>query len=167
MPWYFRFGFGPFRFRQRLGRTQAQKRAAAKARQQRAAARALAERDASVAEAMGSEARTFMGLAAVSDGGRTLTVADVTRGTVRVTAPDDRFSLLHDGDVVSLTPNADRTAIEAFHLGYAKGGSAEQSPLNRRTPERARLLGMPPGAAGLAWQVPSRDRKDEGSSTEG
>lgn len=36
MPTYFRFGFGPFRFSQRLGRTQAQKRAAAKARQQRA-----------------------------------------------------------------------------------------------------------------------------------
>ncbi len=32
MPTYFRFGFGPFRFSQRLGRTQAQKRAAAKAR---------------------------------------------------------------------------------------------------------------------------------------
>lgn len=36
MPTYFRFGFGPLRFSQRLGRTQAQKRAAAKAQQQRA-----------------------------------------------------------------------------------------------------------------------------------
>jgi hypothetical protein len=35
MPTYFRFGFGPFRFSQRLGRTQAQKRAAAKAQAQR------------------------------------------------------------------------------------------------------------------------------------
>ena len=35
MPTYFRFGFGPFRFSQRLGRTQAQKRAAAKAQGQR------------------------------------------------------------------------------------------------------------------------------------
>jgi hypothetical protein len=64
MPWHFKFGVGPFRFSQRLGRTQAQKRAAAKVRQQGAGARALAERDARVAEAMGREARTFMGLAA-------------------------------------------------------------------------------------------------------
>jgi hypothetical protein len=35
MPTYFRFGFGPFRFSQRLGRTQAQKRTAAKAQAQR------------------------------------------------------------------------------------------------------------------------------------
>jgi hypothetical protein len=40
MPTYFRFGIGPFRFSQRLGRTQAQKRAAAKARAQRQNARA-------------------------------------------------------------------------------------------------------------------------------
>lgn len=39
MPTYFRFGVGPFRFSQRLGRTQAQKRAAAKARGQRQSAR--------------------------------------------------------------------------------------------------------------------------------
>jgi hypothetical protein len=32
MPSYFRFGIGPFRFSQRLGRTQAQKRAAARER---------------------------------------------------------------------------------------------------------------------------------------
>jgi hypothetical protein len=35
MPTYFRFGVGPFRFSQRLGRTQGQKRAAAKARAER------------------------------------------------------------------------------------------------------------------------------------
>ena len=40
MPTYFRFGFGPFRFSQRVGRTQAQKRAAAKARAQRQQAQA-------------------------------------------------------------------------------------------------------------------------------
>jgi hypothetical protein len=34
MPTYFRFGIGPFRFSQRLGRTEAQKRAAAKAQAQ-------------------------------------------------------------------------------------------------------------------------------------
>ena len=42
MPTYFRFGVGPFRYSQRLGRTQAQKRADAKAREeawQRRAAR--------------------------------------------------------------------------------------------------------------------------------
>jgi hypothetical protein len=49
MPWYFRFGLGPFRFSQRVGRTQAQKRAAAKARAQhqnaRYRARLQADRD--------------------------------------------------------------------------------------------------------------------------
>jgi hypothetical protein len=35
MPWHFRFGVGPFRYSQRIGRTQAQKRAAAKAQAQR------------------------------------------------------------------------------------------------------------------------------------
>jgi hypothetical protein len=46
MPTYFRFGFGPFRFSQRLGRTQAQKRAAAKERGQREYARQEARRSA-------------------------------------------------------------------------------------------------------------------------
>jgi hypothetical protein len=35
MPWYFRFGVGPFRFSQRVGRTQAPKRADAKTQAQR------------------------------------------------------------------------------------------------------------------------------------
>ena len=47
MPFYFRFGIGPLRFSQRLGRTQAQKRAAAKyhaqAAQDRAQRRAARE----------------------------------------------------------------------------------------------------------------------------
>jgi hypothetical protein len=46
MPWYFRFGFGPFRFSQRVGRTQAQQRAAAKARAERQDARDRARRQA-------------------------------------------------------------------------------------------------------------------------
>ena len=87
MPTYVRFGFGPFRFSQRVGRTQAQKRAAAKARQQRAVAQALAERDAWVAESMAREARTYLGRAAASTDGSTVTVADATRGTGMVTAP--------------------------------------------------------------------------------
>lgn len=44
MPTYFRFGFGPFRFSQRVGRTQAQKRAAAKAQAQRRQAQAQRQR---------------------------------------------------------------------------------------------------------------------------
>jgi hypothetical protein len=48
MPTYFRFGFGPFRFSQRLGRTQAQKRAAAKARARRQQAQAQQEHTVSV-----------------------------------------------------------------------------------------------------------------------
>jgi hypothetical protein len=42
MPTYFRFGLGPFRFSQRLGRTQARKRAAARGRGQRQQAAATA-----------------------------------------------------------------------------------------------------------------------------
>jgi hypothetical protein len=44
MPWYFRGGFGPFRFSQRVGRTKAQQRAAAKAREERQADRDRARR---------------------------------------------------------------------------------------------------------------------------
>jgi hypothetical protein len=40
MPAYFRFGFGPLRFSQRLGRTRGQQKAAAQRAQQRTAARA-------------------------------------------------------------------------------------------------------------------------------
>jgi hypothetical protein len=46
MPTYFRFGFGPFRFSQRLGRTKAQQRAAARARAQRQNARQRARWEA-------------------------------------------------------------------------------------------------------------------------
>jgi hypothetical protein len=46
VPSYFRFGVGPFRFSQRIGRTQAQKRAAAKAQAQRQYARQDARRHA-------------------------------------------------------------------------------------------------------------------------
>ena len=68
----------------------------------------------------------------MSDGGRTLTVTDSLRGELTITAPEDRFALLHDGDVVCLTPNEDGTALEAFeHYWYADGRNASQkSPLN-------------------------------------
>lgn len=46
MPFYFRFGIGPFRFSQRIGRTQTQKRAAAKTQAQRQYARQQARRHA-------------------------------------------------------------------------------------------------------------------------
>jgi len=55
----------------------------------------------------------------------------------------DRFSLVHDGDVVRLTPNADGTGLETFeHLWYANGRDAsEKSPLNWiSSKERARLF---------------------------
>ena len=105
------FHIGPFYLGQRLGRTQAQKRAAAKAREQRAAAKARArhmaipETQAAIAAAHSRIDRTYTGPVAMSDGGRTLTVADSLKGNVTISAPDDRFSLLHDGDVVRLTPN--------------------------------------------------------------
>jgi hypothetical protein len=36
---------------------------------------------------------------------------------MKISAPDDRFSLVHNGDVVRLTPNEDSTGPEAFeHL---------------------------------------------------
>ena len=67
--------------------------------------------------------------------------------------PDDRFSLLHEGDVVRLTPNEDGTALEEFeHMWYANGRSAsEKSPLNWLwSEERARLFAGPPDPAAVA-----------------
>jgi len=145
-----RFGFrlGPLYFSQRLGRTQAQKRAAAKGRQQRAAAKAhtrrmaMPETLAAVAAAHARIDRTYTGPVTMSDGGRTLAVADSLKGNMTIAAPDDRFSVLHEGDVVRLTPNEDGTALEEFeHMWYANGRSAsEKSPLNWLRSEERNFL---------------------------
>ena len=82
----------------------------------------------------------------MSDGGQTLTVTDSACGELTITASDDRFALLHNGDVVCLTPNEDGTAHEAFeHWWYADGRDVSQkSPLNKLlSPERARLFAPP------------------------
>jgi hypothetical protein len=150
-----RFGIrlGPFWVSQRAGRTQAQKRAAAKQRAERASQREHARRmsspevQAQLAAAHARIDRTYTGPVTMSDGGRALTVTDSLHGQLTITAPDDRFALLHDGDVVRLTPDEDGTALEAFeHLWYADGRDAGQkSPLNwLRSPERARLFAPPP-----------------------
>jgi hypothetical protein len=124
---------GPFSVSQRVGRTQAQKRAAARAREQRAAARAQArhmarpETQAAIAAAHARIDRTYTGLVTMSDEGRSLTVTDSVTGEMKISALDDRFSLLHDGDVVRLTVNEDGTGLEAFeHLWYANGRDASQ-----------------------------------------
>lgn len=150
-----RFGvrIGPFWVSQRVGRTQAQKRAAAKRRGERASQRKHARRMASpevqaqLAAAHARRDRTYTGPVTLSDDGRTLTVTDSLHGEVTIHAPDDRFALLHDGDVVRLTPNENSSALEAFeHYWYADGRDASQkSPLNwLRSPERARLFAPPP-----------------------
>lgn len=65
MPTYFRFGFGPFRFSQRLGRTPAQRRRAAKAgaaaRQDRQSRRAAAERERESRRVAQENAKHVMG----------------------------------------------------------------------------------------------------------
>ena len=149
-----RFGIriGPFWMSQRVGRTQAQKRAAARQgparRSQREQARRMAspEVQTQLAAAHARIDRTYTGPVTLSDGGQAFTVADSLRGELTITAPDDRFALLHDGDVMCLTPNEDGTALEAFeHLWYADGrDAANKSPLNwLRSPERARLFEPP------------------------
>lgn len=156
-----RFGIriGPFWVSQRAGRTQAQKRAAAKQRAERASQREHARRmsspevQAQIAAAHARIDRTYTGPVTLSDGGRALKVTDSLHGELRITDPDGRFALLHDGDVVRLTPNEDGTALEAFeHLWYADGRDASQkSPLNwLRSPERARLFAPPPSAEEMA-----------------
>src|SRR5689334_1636654 len=72
MPMYFRWGIGPFRFSQRLGRTPAQRRRAAKAgaarqqdratrRQERQSRRAAAEREQESRRAAQERAKHLMG----------------------------------------------------------------------------------------------------------
>jgi len=149
-----RFGIriGPFWVSQRAGRTQAQKRAVARQRAERASQREHARRMASpevqaLAAVHARIDRTYTGPVTLSDGGRALTVTDSLHGEMTISAPDDRFALLHEGDVVRLTPNEDGTGLEAFeHLWYANGRDAGQkSPLNwLRSPERARLFAPPP-----------------------
>jgi hypothetical protein len=143
MPFYWRFRAGPIGFSKRLGRTQAQKRAAAKHRAARAQARRLRspETQAQIAVAHARIDRTYTGPVTLS--GRSLTVTDDAKGSTTLGGPDDRFALLHDGDVVRLTVNEDRTGLEAFeHLWYADGRDAsEKSPLNwLRSSERAALF---------------------------
>ena len=60
MPTYFRFGVGPFRFSQRLGRTAAQKRAAARAAEARRNA-AVVRREARRIEEINCEVIGFRG----------------------------------------------------------------------------------------------------------
>ncbi len=147
------FRIGPFYFSQRLGRTQAQKRAAAKRhaerRGQRERARHMArpEVQAEIAAAHARIDRTYTGPVTLSNGARTLTVTARADHVQTINAPDDRFALLHDGDVVRVTANADGTALEAFeHLWYANGRDAsERSPLNwLKSKERAALFASPP-----------------------
>jgi hypothetical protein len=102
---------------------------------------------AEIADAHARIDRTWTGPVTLSNGGRSLTVTDDLRGSLTVTAPDDRFRLLHDGDVVRLTPNEDSTGLEAFeHLWYANGRDAsDKSPLNwLRGKERAALFAGSP-----------------------
>jgi hypothetical protein len=161
---------GPFWVSQRAGRTQAQKQAAARQRAERARQREHARRmsspevQAQVAAAHARIDRTYTGPVAMSDGGRALTVTDSLHGELTITALDDRFALLHDGDVVCLTPNEDGTALEAFeHYWYADGRDAsKKSPLNwLRSEERARLFAPPPSPEEVAAREAAQADHDQ------
>jgi hypothetical protein len=150
MPFYLRFGVGPLRFSERVGRTQAQKRAAARhraqakgLRQERRRANAwrrdydsparVAERQASAAWQQARraswEARTYR--AVVSECG----IDSLAGGSFQVTAPGRptidiavppalalNFLSLRHGDVVQVTPTENGMGVETFyHLARASG----------------------------------------------
>jgi hypothetical protein len=146
MPAYFRFGIGPFRFSERLGRTKTQKRAAAKARAGRAQARADrnykkadARRHAewereyyspeAVAAREDEKRRTYRAVISGChiDGlkGGEFTVEAEGRTTLHIAVDPDlalRFLSLKKGDIVQVTVGPDGASLEQFwHLSRANG----------------------------------------------
>ena len=147
MPTYFRFGIGPFRFSQRLGRTQAQKRAAAKARSDQAARRAYradrerdrerseqAEREYNSPEAVAARAdladRTYRGEIAefhvtLLAGGSFVIRVPGEEGVIHVAVPAEsaaRIMSLKNRDIVQFTMSGDGSRVEAFwHMSRANG----------------------------------------------
>ena len=106
MPTYFRFGFGPFRFSQRLGRTQAQKRGVAKARAQRQQAQ--------------SQRRQWRGTVSVNG---IVTARTPEQAQVRILGLDsDEVSVMMIGQTMTI-PCTDPAVTEGqgVHLHYRYG----------------------------------------------
>jgi hypothetical protein len=127
MPTYFRFGVGPFRFSQRLGRTQAQKRAAAKARGQRQYARHEAQRHADW------EKRSFKDVPAYNvihgeDGSVSFTLDPSGKPTLSIklenghfagAVSDEDFTGLREGDRVYGTLGKDGQSLDSLYISLS------------------------------------------------
>lgn len=124
MPVYFRFGIGPFRFSQRLGRTEAQKRAEAKAQAERQYRRQVAQLRADV------ESRSFEEVPAHNvihgeDGSVSFTLEPPGMPTLDITLEnghfakawsDEDFTGLREGDRVYGTLGKDGQSLDSLRI---------------------------------------------------
>jgi hypothetical protein len=147
MPSYFRWGIGPLRFSQRLGRTEAQKRAAARQRQEERERRrairdaqrpeAIARREEYQRQLEDHDARTHRAVVSecridpLKGGSFTIEGENLTM-TFNVAGEDGalHFLSLRKGDVVDVTLSAEDAGVEEFqHLARANGAKP-RSPVN-------------------------------------
>jgi len=134
MPTYFRFGIGPFRFSQRLGRTQAQKHAAAKAKEQARAQKQYAWQEAQYAQQHADwENRSFKAVPAHNvihgqDGSVSFILEPPGKPTLRIklenghfagTLSNEDFTGLREGDRIHGTLGKDGQSLDSLFINHS------------------------------------------------